>query len=217
MPPSWQPEGHGVPRRPRLSWASCGRPWVCPGACVYMTFLSSGLPGASSPPGLRPGLPHQHCCCQLGSRRRLSSRAVCPARRRRASTALGAQGLAREHGRSWHCEAEASSGCSVHRRGCRGDSGLALGPCWCGPLGCPARGPRTGSIKGTLGPGVGPYLGPSLGHRWPPPSPRRAQNRAPHVGCTVFNVLGSSHRRAVWMTPGRVAPWACEQSSIPVR
>lgn len=71
----------------------------------------------------------------------------------------------------------------------------------CGPLGCPAPGPRTGNIKGTLGPGVGPYLPGD-----PPQPPGPAQDRAPHTGCTVFNALGSSHCRAAQLAPGARGP-----------
>lgn len=166
-----------------------------------MALLNSGLPGASSPPGLLPGLPAQRCCCRSGSRRRLSP-GLCTPHGAGVPARPRGQGARHTHGRSRRCEAEAASGCSAHRRGCGGDSGLALAPPpRCGPLGCPAPGPRTGNIKGTLGPGVGPYLPGD-----PPQPPGPAQDRAPHTGCTVFNVLGSSHCRAAQLAPGARGP-----------
>lgn len=177
-----------------------------------MALLNSGLPGASSPPGLLPGLPAQRCCCRSGSRRRLSP-GLCTPHGAGVPARPRGQGARHAHGRSWRREAEAASGCSAHRRGCGGDSGLALAPPpRCGPLGCPAPGPRTGNIKGTLGPGVGPYL---PGDPSQPPGP--AQDRAPHTVARCLMCWGPHIAEQRSWPPGRVAPWACEQSSVPVR
>lgn len=177
-----------------------------------MALFNSGLPGASSPPGLLPGLPAQCCCCQSGSRRRLSP-GLCTPHGAGVPARPRGQGARHAHGWSWRREAEAASGCSAHRRGCGGDSGLALAP----PPGVghlaalhPGHGRATSRARWAL-----VWVPTCPGTPRSPPGRHRIEPLTRVARCLMCWGPHIAEQRS-W-PPGRVAPWACEQSSVPVR